>query len=203
MPRAAPNRSGENDADVKPESFSGVNVLDFLGAHSDIGHLVTKPCPCMRDLPIQFGVARRPAQQLKRPGGVADKHEGSPARRGRISARTGGSVIFSVVCTTSATEKPRLLPRLTERLGRPFANRARRHGPSRGRSHTWSGMQIRRAWDSPARSPTTEFRLRTGDRRSCRVIWRTEDTLGVEFTDHIDGADSSGHRRAAREPTHA
>jgi PilZ domain-containing protein len=50
-----------------------------------------------------------------------------------------------------------------------------------------------------------EFRLRTplGDRRSCRVIWRTEDTLGVEFTDHIDGADISGHRRAAREPTHA
>jgi hypothetical protein len=50
-----------------------------------------------------------------------------------------------------------------------------------------------------------EFRLRTplGDRRSCRVIWRTEDTLGVEFTDHIEGADSSGHRRAAREPTHA
>ena len=32
-----------------------------------------------------------------------------------------------------------------------------------------------------------EFRLRTplGDRRSCRVIWRTEDTLGVEFTDHV------------------
>ena len=50
-----------------------------------------------------------------------------------------------------------------------------------------------------------EFRLRTplGDRRSCRVIWRTEDTLGVEFTDHTDGADGSGHRRAAREPTHA
>jgi len=50
-----------------------------------------------------------------------------------------------------------------------------------------------------------EFRLRTplGDRRSCRVIWRTEDTLGVEFTDHIDGDDGSGHRPAAREPTDA
>jgi hypothetical protein len=48
-----------------------------------------------------------------------------------------------------------------------------------------------------------EFRLRTpiGDRRSCRVIWRTEDTLGVEFTD-LDGADNSG-RSAGREPTHA
>ena len=34
-----------------------------------------------------------------------------------------------------------------------------------------------------------EFRLRTplGDRRSCRVIWRTEDELGVEFTDRTDG----------------
>jgi hypothetical protein len=39
-----------------------------------------------------------------------------------------------------------------------------------------------------------EFRLRTplGDRRSCRVIWRTEDTLGVEFTNQIKGEDSSG-----------
>jgi PilZ domain len=50
-----------------------------------------------------------------------------------------------------------------------------------------------------------EFRLRTplGDRRSCRVIWRTEDTLGVKFTDDNDGADGSGHWRATREPTHA
>ena len=39
------------------------------------------------------------------------------------------------------------------------ANRARRHGPSRGRSHTWSGMQVRRAWDSTARSPTTTLRI--------------------------------------------
>jgi hypothetical protein len=50
-----------------------------------------------------------------------------------------------------------------------------------------------------------EFRLRTplGGRRSCRVIWRTEDTLGVEFTDLVDGEDSSGHPPAVREPTHA
>ena len=50
-----------------------------------------------------------------------------------------------------------------------------------------------------------EFRLRTplGDRRSCRVIWRTDDTLGVEFTDLVDGEDSSGHPPAAREPTSA
>src|SRR5271169_1754380 len=45
-----------------------------------------------------------------------------------------------------------------------------------------------------------EFRLRTplGDRRSCRVIWRTEDALGVEFTDLTDGADSSCHRPVVR-----
>jgi PilZ domain len=50
-----------------------------------------------------------------------------------------------------------------------------------------------------------EFRLRTplGDRRSCRVIWRTEDTLGIEFTDFIDGEDSSSHLPTVREPTHA
>jgi hypothetical protein len=50
-----------------------------------------------------------------------------------------------------------------------------------------------------------EFRLRTplGDRRSCRVIWRTEDTLGVEFTDLPDGEDSLGHRPAVRERTHS
>jgi hypothetical protein len=33
------------------------------------------------------------------------------------------------------------------------------------------------------------------------VIWRTEDTLGIEFTDHIIGEDSSGRRLAVREPT--
>ena len=50
-----------------------------------------------------------------------------------------------------------------------------------------------------------EFRLRTplGGRRSCRVIWRTDDTLGVEFTDLGDGEDNSGHPPAVREPTSA
>ena len=49
------------------------------------------------------------------------------------------------------------------------------------------------------------FRLRTpvGDRRSCRVIWRTEDTLGVEFSDHIDGEGCASDRPAVREPTPA
>jgi hypothetical protein len=48
-----------------------------------------------------------------------------------------------------------------------------------------------------------EFRLCTplGDRRSCRVIWRTEDTLGVEFTDHVDGDNRSRRRSAVQEPT--
>jgi len=50
-----------------------------------------------------------------------------------------------------------------------------------------------------------EFRLRTplGDRRSCRIIWRTEDTLGVEFTDQIDGEESSPHQSAVRQRTPA
>jgi hypothetical protein len=50
-----------------------------------------------------------------------------------------------------------------------------------------------------------EFRLRTplGHRRSCRVIWRTEDTLGVAYTDLVDGEDSSGQPPAVRGPTHA
>jgi hypothetical protein len=48
-----------------------------------------------------------------------------------------------------------------------------------------------------------EFRLRTplGERRSCRVMWRTEDALGVEFIDHIDRHEISGHRPAVPEPT--
>jgi hypothetical protein len=31
-----------------------------------------------------------------------------------------------------------------------------------------------------------EFRLRTpvGDRHSCHVVWRTDNELGVRFTDH-------------------
>jgi hypothetical protein len=50
-----------------------------------------------------------------------------------------------------------------------------------------------------------EFRLRTplGDRRSCRVIWRSEDALGVEFADHIKNEDSLGQGPAVREPTDA
>lgn len=50
-----------------------------------------------------------------------------------------------------------------------------------------------------------EFRLRMpiGDRRSCRVVWRTEDTLGVQFTDCIDGNGGSSDQPAVREPTHA
>jgi hypothetical protein len=50
-----------------------------------------------------------------------------------------------------------------------------------------------------------EFRLRTplGERRSCRVVWRTEDTLGVQFTDCTDGNDSASDQPAVREPTQA
>jgi hypothetical protein len=33
------------------------------------------------------------------------------------------------------------------------------------------------------------------------VIWRTEDTLGVEFTDYVDADDRSGGRSAVQEPT--
>jgi hypothetical protein len=50
-----------------------------------------------------------------------------------------------------------------------------------------------------------KFRLRTplGGRRSCRVIWRTEDTLAVEFTDHTDREACSSDQPAVREPTPA
>ncbi len=50
-----------------------------------------------------------------------------------------------------------------------------------------------------------EFRLRTplGDRRSCRVAWRTEGTLGVEFTDLVDGDSCSSGGPAIEEPTKA
>jgi PilZ domain len=56
-----------------------------------------------------------------------------------------------------------------------------------------------------ARTIPDEFRLRTpnGDRRSCRVIWRTEDALGVEFTNHTDGEVRSSEQPGAREPKHA
>jgi hypothetical protein len=49
-----------------------------------------------------------------------------------------------------------------------------------------------------------EFRLRTplGDRRACRVVWRTENALGVRFTDREDNG-SSTHANAVREKTDA
>jgi hypothetical protein len=50
-----------------------------------------------------------------------------------------------------------------------------------------------------------EFRLRTplGDRRACRVVWRTENALGVRFTDRGEDNGSSSHENAAREKTDA
>ena len=51
-----------------------------------------------------------------------------------------------------------------------------------------------------------EFLLRFshghGRTRRCRVIWRTDDTLGIEFTDPIKRAEKSAARNAAREPAH-
>ena len=58
---------------------------------------------------------------------------GSPGRRGHVSARTGRPVTFSVVFTTSATEKPRPLPRLKDWLGLPFA--------SQSRAQTWASAR--------------------------------------------------------------
>jgi hypothetical protein len=48
-----------------------------------------------------------------------------------------------------------------------------------------------------------EFRLRTplGDRRVCRVVWRTENALGVMFTDR--GAGNASREDAARKKAHA
>ena len=62
----------------------------------------------------------------------------------------------------------------------------------------------RRGLTAPRTIPD-EFRLRTplGDRRSCRVIWRTEDALGVEFIGLTDGGDKSHHRPPVQERTHA
>jgi hypothetical protein len=42
-----------------------------------------------------------------------------------------------------------------------------------------------------------EFRLRTplGDRHSCHVVWRTDNELGVRFTDH------NGRDRLSRKET--
>jgi hypothetical protein len=44
-----------------------------------------------------------------------------------------------------------------------------------------------------------EFRLRTplGDRRSCLVVWRTDNELGVRFTDCDEGGVSRREKEAA------
>jgi hypothetical protein len=50
-----------------------------------------------------------------------------------------------------------------------------------------------------------EFKLHiTPDRgraRTCRVIWRTDDALGVEFTDRIEPEGKSNFKRSVREGT--
>jgi hypothetical protein len=50
-----------------------------------------------------------------------------------------------------------------------------------------------------------EFRLRTplGDRYACRVVWRTENALGVRFTDRGEDNGISCHESAAGEKTDA
>jgi hypothetical protein len=44
-----------------------------------------------------------------------------------------------------------------------------------------------------------EFRLRTpdGDRRTCHVVWRTDDQLGVRFTDWSEGGLSRKEKESA------
>jgi PilZ domain-containing protein len=44
-----------------------------------------------------------------------------------------------------------------------------------------------------------EFRLRTpdGDRRSCHVVWRTDNELGVRFTDGNEGGGSRKEKESA------
>jgi hypothetical protein len=49
-----------------------------------------------------------------------------------------------------------------------------------------------------------EFGLRIAPRRriyACRVIWRTDDALGVQFTDPPDSAATRRTARREREPT--
>jgi hypothetical protein len=50
-----------------------------------------------------------------------------------------------------------------------------------------------------------EFRLRTplGDRRPCRVVWRTENALGVRFTDGGEDDAGSDEENGIPEKTHA
>ena len=38
--------------------------------------------------------------------------------------------------------------------------------------------------------------------RKCRVLWRSDDTLRVEFTDSVTNAKESAGRKSAREPAH-
>jgi hypothetical protein len=38
--------------------------------------------------------------------------------------------------------------------------------------------------------------------RKCRVLWRSDDTLRVEFTDRITSAEKPAARNSAREPAH-
>jgi hypothetical protein len=49
-----------------------------------------------------------------------------------------------------------------------------------------------------------EFKLRISDgqghTRTCRVIWRTDDTLGVEFTDCIDRQEKLNTQRPLKDP---
>jgi PilZ domain len=40
-----------------------------------------------------------------------------------------------------------------------------------------------------------------GRTRKCRVVWRTDDTLGVEFTDRLTNADAPNLGKRAHEPT--
>jgi hypothetical protein len=48
-----------------------------------------------------------------------------------------------------------------------------------------------------------EFKLRItpgeGRARTCRVIWRTDDSLGVEFTDLVEPKIKSNHERTVQE----
>jgi PilZ domain len=49
-----------------------------------------------------------------------------------------------------------------------------------------------------------EFKVRIphghGRSRKCRVIWHSDDTLGIEFTDRIKSAKKPNLKQTAREP---
>jgi hypothetical protein len=46
-----------------------------------------------------------------------------------------------------------------------------------------------------------EFRLRMpeGDRRGCRVVWRTENSLGVKFVDRVPSREGANRKRTVPE----